>query len=101
MRSRMSDKTGAAIRKLRLARGWNLATLSEQSLEWRNESWPRTTRSRFLTYEERQIPLLAEGLTLESLLSLPVTPSWRTADGSRSCSPSELPVFHSVPWGCS
>jgi transcriptional regulator with XRE-family HTH domain len=27
----MSDKTGAAIRKLRLARGWNLATLSEQS----------------------------------------------------------------------
>ena len=30
MRSRMSDKTGAAIRKLRLARGWNLATLSEQ-----------------------------------------------------------------------
>ena len=31
MRSRMSEKTGAAIRKLRLARGWNLATLSEQS----------------------------------------------------------------------
>ena len=31
MRSRMSDKTGAAIRKLRLTRGWNLATLSEQS----------------------------------------------------------------------
>ena len=31
MRSRMSDRTGAAIRKLRLARGWNLATLSEQS----------------------------------------------------------------------
>jgi transcriptional regulator with XRE-family HTH domain len=31
MRSRLSDKTGTAIRKLRLARGWNLATLSEQS----------------------------------------------------------------------
>jgi transcriptional regulator with XRE-family HTH domain len=31
MRSRISDKTGAAIRKLRLARGWSLATLSEQS----------------------------------------------------------------------
>ena len=27
----MSDRTGAAIRKLRLARGWNLATLSAQS----------------------------------------------------------------------
>jgi transcriptional regulator with XRE-family HTH domain len=27
----MSDKTGAAIRKLRLARGWSLAQLSEQS----------------------------------------------------------------------
>ncbi len=31
MRSRMSDRTGAAIRKLRLARGWSLATLSEES----------------------------------------------------------------------
>src|SRR3954453_22937356 len=31
MRPRMSDKTGAAIRKLRLARGWSLATLAEQS----------------------------------------------------------------------
>jgi transcriptional regulator with XRE-family HTH domain len=31
MRPRMSDKTGAAIRKLRLARGWSLAQLSEQS----------------------------------------------------------------------
>ena len=31
MRSRMSDRTGAAIRKLRLARGWNLATLSDHS----------------------------------------------------------------------
>ncbi|THD61036.1 XRE family transcriptional regulator [Phenylobacterium sp.] len=31
MRSRLSDKTGMAIRKLRLARGWSLATLSEQS----------------------------------------------------------------------
>jgi transcriptional regulator with XRE-family HTH domain len=31
MRSRMSDRTGAAIRKLRLSRGWSLATLSEQS----------------------------------------------------------------------
>ena len=31
MRPRMSDRTGAAIRKLRLARGWNLATLSEHS----------------------------------------------------------------------
>lgn len=27
----MSDRTGAAIRKLRLARGWNLATLSVES----------------------------------------------------------------------
>ena len=27
----MSDRTGAAIRKLRLARGWNLATLIAQS----------------------------------------------------------------------
>jgi transcriptional regulator with XRE-family HTH domain len=27
----MSDRTGAAIRKLRLARGWSLAVLSEQS----------------------------------------------------------------------
>jgi transcriptional regulator with XRE-family HTH domain len=31
MRSRLSDRTGAAIRKLRLARGWNLATLSSES----------------------------------------------------------------------
>jgi transcriptional regulator with XRE-family HTH domain len=31
MRSGLSDKTGAAIRKLRLARGWSLATLSEES----------------------------------------------------------------------
>jgi transcriptional regulator with XRE-family HTH domain len=31
MRARMSDRTGAAIRKLRLARGWNLATLSSES----------------------------------------------------------------------
>ena len=31
MRSRMSDRTGAAIRKLRLSRGWSLAALSEQS----------------------------------------------------------------------
>ena len=31
MRTRMSDRTGAAIRKLRLARGWSLATLSETS----------------------------------------------------------------------
>jgi transcriptional regulator with XRE-family HTH domain len=31
MRSRISDRTGAAIRKLRLARGWSLATLSEES----------------------------------------------------------------------
>ena len=31
MRSRLSDKTGAAIRKLRIARGWSLATLSEES----------------------------------------------------------------------
>ncbi len=31
MRSRMSDRTGAAIRKLRLARGWSLATLSDAS----------------------------------------------------------------------
>jgi len=31
MRSRLSEKSGAAIRKLRLARGWSLAQLSEQS----------------------------------------------------------------------
>jgi transcriptional regulator with XRE-family HTH domain len=31
MRSRMSDRTGAAIRKLRLSRGWSLSVLSEQS----------------------------------------------------------------------
>ena len=31
MRSRTTDRTGAAIRKLRLARGWSLATLSEES----------------------------------------------------------------------
>ena len=31
MRPRLSEQTGAAIRKLRLARGWSLATLSEQS----------------------------------------------------------------------
>ena len=31
MRSRLTDKTGAAIRKLRLARGWSLAQLSEES----------------------------------------------------------------------
>lgn len=31
MRSRMSDRTGAAIRKLRLSRGWSLSALSEQS----------------------------------------------------------------------
>lgn len=31
MRSRMSDRTGGAIRKLRLARGWSLAQLSEES----------------------------------------------------------------------
>ena len=31
MRSRLSDKIGPALRKLRLARGWSLVTLSEQS----------------------------------------------------------------------
>jgi transcriptional regulator with XRE-family HTH domain len=31
MRSRLSDKTGAAIRRLRIARGWSLAMLSEES----------------------------------------------------------------------
>src|SRR5262245_54890968 len=31
MRTRLSPRIGPAIRKLRLARGWNLATLSEQS----------------------------------------------------------------------
>lgn len=31
MRTRMSEKTGAAIRKLRLARGWSLAQLGEKS----------------------------------------------------------------------
>ena len=31
MQSRMSDKAGTAIRKLRLARGWNLATLSDKT----------------------------------------------------------------------
>lgn len=31
MRSRVSEKAGAAIRKLRQARGWNLSTLSERS----------------------------------------------------------------------
>jgi transcriptional regulator with XRE-family HTH domain len=31
MRSGLTDKTGAAIRKLRLARGWSLAQLSEES----------------------------------------------------------------------
>jgi len=31
MRARMSDRTGAAIRKLRLSRGWSLAALSEES----------------------------------------------------------------------
>ena len=31
MRRRMSGKTGAAIRKLRLARGWTLAQLSDES----------------------------------------------------------------------
>src|ERR1700744_2691683 len=31
MRPKLSDKTGAAIRKLRLAGGWSLATLSDES----------------------------------------------------------------------
>ncbi len=31
MRTRLTDKTGAAIRKLRLARGWSLAQLGEAS----------------------------------------------------------------------
>ena len=31
MRSRLSDKLGPALRKLRLARGWSLAQLSEES----------------------------------------------------------------------
>jgi transcriptional regulator with XRE-family HTH domain len=31
MRSRLSDKLGPAMRKLRLARGWSLAQLSEES----------------------------------------------------------------------
>jgi transcriptional regulator with XRE-family HTH domain len=31
MRSRLSPRTGAAIRKLRLARGWTLATLADQT----------------------------------------------------------------------
>jgi transcriptional regulator with XRE-family HTH domain len=31
MRSGLTDRTGAAIRKLRLARGWSLAQLSEES----------------------------------------------------------------------
>lgn len=79
MRSRLSDRTGAAIRKLRLARGWSLATLSEQS------GVPVSTLSRVelgqnaLNYEKlmrlcRALQVDLEGLvTREAEASPPAT----------------------------
>jgi transcriptional regulator with XRE-family HTH domain len=79
----MSERTGAAIRKLRLARGWNLATLSAQS------GVPISTISRVelgqnaLNYEKlmrlcRALEVDLEGLVTREAETAPV------ASGRRS-----------------
>lgn len=83
MRARMSDRTGAAIRKLRLSRGWSLAALSEQS------GVPISTLSRVelgqnaLNYEKlmrlcRALEVDLEGLVTREAESAPA------ASGRRS-----------------
>ena len=75
MRSRMSDRTGAAIRKLRLARGWSLATLGERS------GVPISTLSRVelgqnaLNYEKLMRLCKALDVDLEGLVTREVETS--------------------------
>lgn len=85
MRSRLSDKTGTAIRKLRLARGWNLATLSEKS------GVPISTLSRVelgqnaLNYDKlmrlcRALEVDLEGLVTREASSAPIASGRRSVD---------------------
>lgn len=69
MGSRMSEQTGAAIRKLRLSRGWSLAALSQQS------GVPISTLSRVelgqnaLNYDKLMRLCRALGVDLEGLVA--------------------------------
>jgi len=83
MRSRMSDRTGAAIRKLRLSRGWSLAALSEHS------GVPISTLSRVelgqnaLNYEKLMRLCRALEVDLEGLVTREVE-TGPAASGRRS-----------------
>lgn len=83
MRARMSDRTGAAIRKLRLSRGWSLAALSEQS------GVPISTLSRVelgqnaLNYEKLMRLCQALEVDLEGLVTREAETS-TAASGRRS-----------------
>jgi transcriptional regulator with XRE-family HTH domain len=69
MRARMSERTGAAIRRLRLAKGWTLATLSEET------AIPLSTLSRVelgqnaLNYDKLVRLCRALDVDLESLVT--------------------------------
>lgn len=79
MRPRLSDRTGAAIRKLRLSRGWSLAALSAHS------GVPVSTLSRVelghnaLNYEKLMRLCRAFEIDLEGLMA-------READGAPQAS---------------
>src|SRR5580692_2881756 len=84
MRSGLSDKTGAAIRKLRLARGWSLATLSEES------GVPISTLSRVelgqnaLNYDKLVRLCRALEVDLEGLVAREAETAPAAASGRRS-----------------
>ena len=94
MRSKLSDKTGAAIRKLRLARGWSLATLSEES------GVPISTLSRVelgqnaLNYDKLVRLCRALEVDLEGLMT-------REAEGSAAprakCSDNDVGINNRQP----
>ena len=84
MRTRMSEKTGAAIRKLRLARGWSLAILSEKS------GVPISTLSRVelgqnaLNYDKLMRLCRALDVDLEGLVTREADTAAPIATGRRS-----------------
>lgn len=95
MRSRMSDRTGAAIRKLRLSRGWSLAALSEQS------GVPISTLSRVelgqnaLNYEKlmrlcRALEVDLEGLVTREAETAPAASGRRSVVRSGEGPPTRL-----------
>ena len=84
MRTRMSEKTGAAIRKLRVAKGWTLATLAEQT------AIPLSTLSRVelgqnaLNYDKLVRLCRALEVDLESLVTREAEAAVPPPSGRRS-----------------